>query len=71
VGAGPVDRVWGENPPYHHPVFVLTHHSREPFEMQRSAHLNRHPLTVEQMEVETLATEIQSGVRHRSGPPFV
>ena len=20
---------WGENPPYHHPVFVLTHHPRE------------------------------------------
>lgn len=25
---------WGENPPYHHPVFVLTHHAREPLEMQ-------------------------------------
>ena len=24
---------WGDNPPYHHPVFVLTHHSREPVEM--------------------------------------
>jgi dihydrofolate reductase len=21
---------WGKNPPYHHPVFVLTHHAREP-----------------------------------------
>jgi dihydrofolate reductase len=21
---------WGENPPYHHPVFVLTHHARPP-----------------------------------------
>jgi len=21
---------WGDNPPYHHPVFVLTHHQREP-----------------------------------------
>jgi dihydrofolate reductase len=21
---------WGDNPPYHHPVFVLTHHAREP-----------------------------------------
>lgn len=21
---------WGENPPYHHPVFVLTHYPREP-----------------------------------------
>ena len=24
---------WGTNPPYHHPVFVLTHHPREPLEM--------------------------------------
>ena len=25
---------WGENPPYHTPVFVLTHHARPPLEMQ-------------------------------------
>jgi dihydrofolate reductase len=25
---------WGENPPYHAPVFVLTHHPREPLAMQ-------------------------------------
>jgi dihydrofolate reductase len=25
---------WGENPPYHVPVFVLTHHPREPLEME-------------------------------------
>ena len=25
---------WGENPPYHSPVFVLTHHPREPLTMQ-------------------------------------
>ena len=25
---------WGENPPYHHPVFVLTHHPRPPLTMQ-------------------------------------
>jgi len=25
---------WGENPPYHVPVFVITHHPREPLEMQ-------------------------------------
>jgi dihydrofolate reductase len=25
---------WGENPPYHHPVFVLTHHPRESLKMQ-------------------------------------
>src|SRR5947209_2228730 len=25
---------WGEDPPYHAPVFVLTHHARDPIEMQ-------------------------------------
>lgn len=25
---------WGENPPYHVPVFVLTHHERQPIEME-------------------------------------
>jgi dihydrofolate reductase len=25
---------WGDNPPYHHPVFVLTHHSRPSVTMQ-------------------------------------
>ena len=24
---------WGEDPPYHHPVFVLTHHPHDPIEM--------------------------------------
>jgi dihydrofolate reductase len=24
---------WGDEPPYHHPVFVLTHHAREPITM--------------------------------------
>ena len=25
---------WGDNPPYHAPIFVLTHHPREPIEME-------------------------------------
>jgi dihydrofolate reductase len=35
-GSGPweqdpnADAWWGDNPPFHHPVFVLTHHAREP-----------------------------------------
>jgi dihydrofolate reductase len=37
-GPGPWDDSWkgwwGEDPPYHHPVFVLTHHPREPIEME-------------------------------------
>jgi dihydrofolate reductase len=37
-GPGPWDEAWrgwwGEDPPFHAPVFVLTHHAREPLEMQ-------------------------------------
>jgi dihydrofolate reductase len=25
---------WGDNPPFHHPVFVLTHHRRQPLVME-------------------------------------
>ena len=33
---------WGDEPPYHHPVFVLTHHERAPIEMTGGTtfHLN-------------------------------
>ena len=38
-GPGPWDNDrwkgwWGDDPPFHHPVFVLTHHPREPLEMK-------------------------------------
>ena len=33
-GAEQWDGWWGENPPYHHPVFVLTHHPRPSVTMQ-------------------------------------
>ena len=32
--AGPWDGWWGDNPPFHHPVFVLTHHARAPLRLQ-------------------------------------
>jgi dihydrofolate reductase len=31
---------WGEDPPYHVPVFVLTHHAREPLVMQGGTTFN-------------------------------
>ncbi|MFN2586807.1 MAG: dihydrofolate reductase family protein [Actinomycetota bacterium] len=31
-GDEPWDGWWGDDPPFHHPVFVLTHHPREPLE---------------------------------------
>ena len=30
----PWDGWWGVNPPFHHPVFVLTHYAREPLELE-------------------------------------
>jgi dihydrofolate reductase len=33
-GADPWKGYWRDNPPYHHPVFVLTRHPREPLELQ-------------------------------------
>jgi dihydrofolate reductase len=39
-GPGPWDRAkpwngwWGTNPPFHHPVFVVTHHPREPLVLE-------------------------------------
>ena len=33
-GDSPWNGWWGENPPFHMPVFVLTHHARDPLEMQ-------------------------------------
>ncbi|PTT62392.1 dihydrofolate reductase family protein [Arthrobacter sp. HMWF013] len=31
---------WGEEPPYHAPVFVLTHHARKPLEMEGGTTFN-------------------------------
>jgi dihydrofolate reductase len=33
-GDDPWSGFWGDEPPYHHPVFVLTHHAREPLELE-------------------------------------
>jgi dihydrofolate reductase len=32
--ANPWTGWWGKNPPFHHPVFVVTHHPREPLELE-------------------------------------
>jgi dihydrofolate reductase len=38
IGGGPWDERWtgwwGDDPPYHYPVFILTHHPRDPVEME-------------------------------------
>ena len=32
--ADPWNGWWGSNPPYHHPVFVITHHARQPLTLE-------------------------------------
>ena len=32
--AKPWNGWWGTNPPFHHPVFVITHHAREPLKLE-------------------------------------
>jgi dihydrofolate reductase len=32
--AKPWNGWWGKNPPFHHPVFVVTHHTREPLRLE-------------------------------------
>jgi dihydrofolate reductase len=32
--ATPWNGWWGPNPPFHHPVFVITHHAREPLVLE-------------------------------------
>jgi dihydrofolate reductase len=43
-GEGPWDETWtgwwGEDPPFHAPVFVLTHHAREPLPMEGGTTFN-------------------------------
>jgi dihydrofolate reductase len=45
-GPGPWDAAkpwngwWGANPPYHHPVFVLTHHARVPLALEGGTTFN-------------------------------
>jgi dihydrofolate reductase len=39
-GATPWNGWWGDNPPYHAPVFVLTHHPREPLQMEGGTTFN-------------------------------
>ena len=38
IGGGAWDEQWtgwwGDDPPYHYPVFILTHHPRDPVEME-------------------------------------
>jgi len=40
TGDNPWSGWWGKNPPYHHPVFVLTHHARAPLALEGGTTFN-------------------------------
>ena len=66
---GPWDRArpwtgwWGDNPPFHHPVFVLTHYPREPLKVQGR--------TRERLQAQggTTFTFVTDGIGLSSSPP--
>lgn len=62
---------WGPNPPFHTPVFVLTHHSRPPVEME--GRTTFHFLEATPKEVLRLAREAAGGrdVRIGGGPTVI
>jgi dihydrofolate reductase len=67
-GAWPDERWrgwWGENPPYHTPVFVLTHHARRPLEMEGGTTF--HFVTAGVEEVLQLARQAAKGADVRLG----
>jgi dihydrofolate reductase len=47
---------WGDDPPFHHPVFVLTHHPRPPLALQGAG-------LVDEMELHVVPTLLGAGER--------
>jgi dihydrofolate reductase len=56
---------WGTNPPYHVPVFVLTHHARPPLEMEGNTTF--HFITGGHIEALNRAREAANGMDVRIG----
>ncbi len=62
---------WGPNPPFHSPVFVLTHHTRPPIEMEGGTTF--HFLDASPAEAVKIASEAANGldVRLGGGPTII
>jgi dihydrofolate reductase len=69
VGTGPLpdgwDGFWGDDPPFHTPVFVLTHHPRSPLVMAGGTTF--HFVRASPQEALALATEAADGLDVRLG----
>ncbi len=62
---------WGPNPPYHHPVFVLTHHPREPIPMEGGTTFNFVTDGIESALSQAFAAAGDQDVRLGGGPSTV
>jgi dihydrofolate reductase len=58
---------WGDDPPYHHPVFVLTHHPQDPIEMQGGTTFHFRDGTIEAVLEEAFAAADGADVRLGGG----
>ena len=62
---------WGPNPPFHTPVFVLTHHPREPLEMEGGTTFHFLDATPEEALVHARAAAGGKDIRIGGGPTTV
>ncbi len=62
---------WGPNPPYHHPVFVLTHHPRQPIPMEGGTTFNFVTDGIESALSQAFAAAGDQDVRLGGGPSTV
>lgn len=62
---------WGENPPYHVPAFVLTHHPRPPLEMQGGTMFHFVPDGIEAALARARAAAGDRDVRVGGGPATI
>ena len=62
---------WGPEPPYHHPVFVLTHHARDPVEMAGGTTFSFVPDGIESALEQAFAAAGGLDVRLGGGPATV
>jgi dihydrofolate reductase len=62
---------WGENPPYHHPVFVLTHQKKAPVQMEGGTSFNFVNDGIESALKQAFAAAKGKDVRLAGGPATV
>lgn len=62
---------WGPEPPYHHQVFVLTHHAHDPIEMEGGTRFNFVTDGIESALDQALAAADGADVRIGGGPATI